>query len=315
MTLPRDKKRQRMFLLRLVGSAIALGLVAFLIYQNWSDFIEALGSLPVGILLGALLLAFLSRIMVTLRWFVLLRVVEPQVQFWDVLKLSFVGLFTTNVLPSTIGGDVVKLGGAVQGGLDSAGVTASLVIDRLVGMATMATFLPLGIGRIVQANLTSSLLVASGPGVFFARIWQKLFDFITNTWQSLKLWFKEPRNLLIAAAFSLVHMASTFTMVVLILDGLGDSISWWTAGGLWVLVYFITLVPVSINGLGLQEASLSLVYVSFAGVSESSSLVLALLMRVLFMIASLPGAFFLPSTFSGDRKAEALAQQDQLNHE
>lgn len=315
MSLPRDKKRQRAFLLRLFGSAIAFGLVAFLIYQNWADFIEALRSLPAGILLVALILAFVSRIMVTLRWFVLLRVVEPEVRFGQVLKLSFVGLFATNVLPSTIGGDVVKLGGAVQGGLDSAVVTASLVIDRLVGMATMATFLPLGILRILQAGLAASLLVSSGPGVFFARIWRKISEFIASTWQSLQLWFKQPLNLLIAAAFSFLHMASTFTMVVLILRGLEDPVSWWTAGGLWVLVYFITLVPVSINGLGLQEASLSLVYVSFAGVSESSSLVLALLVRVLFMIASLPGALFLPGALSGDRKAEALAQQDRLNHE
>lgn len=315
MTLPRDKKRQQAFLLRLFGSAIAFGLVAFLIYQNWTDFIDALGSLPAGILLITLLLAFVSRIMVTLRWFVLLKVVEPQVQFKEVLKLSFVGLFTTNVLPSTIGGDVIKLGGAVQLGLDSAGVTASLVIDRLVGMATMATFLPVGILRIVQANPTTSLLLSSGPGVFFARIWKKLFAFMLSTWQSLKLWFKQPLSLLVAAAFSLVHMASTFAMVVLILDGLNDPISWWTAGGLWVLVYFITLVPISINGLGLQEASLSLVYTSFAGVSESNSLVLALLIRVLFMIASLPGALFLPGALSGNRKAETLAQQDSVNHE
>lgn len=315
MTLPRDKKRQQVFLLRLIGSAIAFGLVAFLIYRNWADFIKALGSLPVGILLIALLLAFVSRIMVTLRWFVLLKVVEPQVRFGEVLKLSFVGLFATNVLPSTIGGDVVKLGGAVQVGLDSAGVTASLVIDRLVGMATMATFLPLGIVSIVQANLTASLLASSGPGVFFARIWQKFAEFMISTGQSLKLWFKQPLHLLVAAVFSLVHMASTFTMIVLILKGLEDPISWWTAGGLWVLVYFITLVPVSINGLGLQEASLSLVYVSFAGVTESSSLVLALLIRVLFMIASLPGAFFLPGALSGDRKSETIAQQDRLNHE
>ena len=315
MTLPRDKKRKRVFLLRLFGSAIAFGLVAFLIYQNWADFIEALSSLPAGILLIALLLAFASRLMVTLRWFLLLRVVEPQVRFRQVLKLSFVGLFATNVLPSTIGGDVVKLGGAVQGGLDSAKVTASLVIDRLVGMATMATFLPVGIIQIVQANQAASMVGSSGPGVFFARIWQKVSKFMMDTWQSLKLWSKQPLNLVIAAAFSFFHMASTFTMVVLLLGGLKEPISWWTAGGLWVLVYFITLVPVSINGLGLQEASLSLVYVSFAGVSESSSLVLALLMRVLFMIASLPGALFLPSAFSGDRKSKASAQQDQLNHE
>jgi hypothetical protein len=99
-------------------------------------------------------------------------------------------------------------------------------------------------------------------------------------------------------------------MVTVILNGLADPISWLTAGGLWVLVYFITLIPISINGLGLQEASLSLVYASFAGVSESNSLVLALLIRVIFMIASLPGAIFLPQLMSGDHQKIQGAEKD-----
>lgn len=308
MTVSKDKKRRQVFLLRLIGSVIAFGLVIFLLWKNWSGFIDALRSLPLGLLLVVLLLAFTSRVMVSMRWYVLLRVVEPKLRFWQVLKLSFVGLFTTNVLPSTIGGDVVKLAGAVRSGWDSSGVTASLVIDRLVGMATMASFLPIGILQIIQANAFLPMMVSGGPGLFFAKLWQKLSSFINRTWQSLKLWFKEPLHLLLAAAFSFVHMACTFTMVWLVLQALDDPISWWVAGGLWVLVYFITLVPVSINGLGLQEASLSLIYASFAGVSESNSLVLALLMRVLFMITSLPGALFLPGTFSGAQQEKELDQ-------
>lgn len=308
MTVSKDKKRRQVFLLRLIGSVIAFGLVAFLIWQNWSGFIDALRSLPLELLLIVLLLAFVSRVMVSLRWYVLLRVVEPKLSFWQVLKLSFVGLFTTNVLPSTIGGDVVKLGGALRSGWDSSGVTASLVIDRLVGMATMASLLPIGFLQIIQANAPLPVMVSGGPGLFSAKLWQKFSSFMSRTWQSLKLWFKQPLHLLLAAVFSFVHMAATFTMVWLVLQALEDPILWWVAGGLWVLVYFITLVPVSINGLGLQEASLSLIYASFAGVSESNSLVLALLMRVLFMIASLPGAFFLPGMFSGDQKGKELDQ-------
>lgn len=314
MGLPSDRKQQQMFFLRLLGTVIAFGVVAFLIWQNWTGFIDALRSLPLSLLLIVLLLAFVSRVMVTLRWFILLRVVEPEVSLWNIFKLSFVGLFSTNVLPSTIGGDVVKLGGAVQFGLDSAGVTASLVIDRLLGMATMATFLPFGILRIIQVNAFSPPLAAGGWGVFFSRIWQKLFVLLGRTWTSLKLWLKKPAYLLLAAVFSFIHMGCTFTMVTLILQGLSDPITWWIAGGLWVLVYFITLVPVSINGLGLQEASLSLIYVSFAGVSESNSLVLALLMRVTFMIASLPGAFFLPSTISGNRKVADVVNNESHDH-
>jgi len=305
-----ELNRRRVLLLRLSGTAIAFGVVVFLIWQNWQGFIDALQRVPLELLLLVLLLAFVSRIMVTVRWFILLKVVEPDVTFWQVFKLSFVGLFTTNVLPSTIGGDVVKLGGAVKLGLDSAAVTASLVVDRLVGMGTMATFLPFGVVQITRMNASLTIITATSPGMFFDRLLKRISIFFAKTWQAMKLWSKQPGQFLLAAIFSFIHMACTFTMVTVILNGLADPISWWTAGGLWVLVYFITLIPISINGLGLQEASLSLVYASIAGVSESNSLVLALLIRVLFMIASLPGAFFLPRLMASDKHKRPLAEKD-----
>ncbi len=287
-------------MLRLLGTAIAFGVVAVLVWLNWIDFLEALQNLPLNLLLIVLLLAFASRIMVTLRWFILLRVVEPEVPFWKICQLSFVGLFTTNVLPSTIGGDVVKLGGAVHVGLESAGVTASLVIDRLVGMATMSTFLPFGISRVIMVPAAEVALTSSGLGISLSDLWMRLITFFSRTGRLLTLWFQKPFQLGLAAGCSFIHMACTFSMVMIILQGLDDPISWWTAGGLWVLVYFITLIPISLNGLGLQEASLSLIFATFGGVAGSNSLVLALLMRVMFMIASLPGAFFLPGILSGD---------------
>lgn len=306
-----EQHRRRVLILRLSGTAIAFGVVVFLIWQNWQGFLDALQRVPISMLLLVLLLAFASRIMVTVRWFILLKVIEPDVTFWQVFQLSFVGLFTTNVLPSTIGGDVVKLGGAVKLGLDSAAVTASLVVDRLVGMGTMATFLPFGIVQISRMDQSFALTTAASPGIFFDRLRQKVSSFFTKTWQALKLWTRQPGQLLLAAIFSFIHMGCTFTMVTVILKNLANPISWWTAGGLWVLVYFITLIPISINGLGLQEASLSLVYVTFAGVSESNSLVLALLIRVLFMIASLPGAFFLPRLMSGVRDSNRFTEEEE----
>lgn len=311
----KDKRRQPYFLLRLSGTLIAFGVVVFLIWRNWTDFLAALGSLSIGYFLVILLLALLSRLMITCRWFILLRVVEPGISFIEVFKLSFVGLFTTNVLPSTIGGDVVKLGGAVRAGLRSPGVTASLVMDRLVGMATMATFLPAGIIKILQSDNSPAILMLSAPGTLFSSLWQKFVHFIFETGDSLKNWFNQPNSLFLGSMCSYIHMACTFTMVYLILFQLADPISWWVSGGLWVLVYFITLIPVSINGLGLQEVSMSIIYHSFGGVSESNSLVLALLMRVAFMAASLPGALFLPVVMSGRSEQKKDSIRDELINE
>lgn len=307
-------KPSRETILRFLGTLIAFGLVGYLIWRNWIDFVEAIQGFSLARLLIVVGLAFLSRVMVTLRWFILLKVVEPKICLWTVFKLSFVGLFTTNVLPSTIGGDVVKLAAGVQSGLGSAGVAASLVIDRLVGMATMATFLPFGILRIIKVSASLGNLTAGTFGNLLVNQWQQGKAFFSKTWQTLKLWFRKPANLIIAACCSYVHMACTFSMVVLLLTGLAETISWWTAGGLWVLVYFITLVPVSINGLGLQEISLSLIYMSFAGISEANSLVLALMMRVIFIIVSLPGAFFLPDILAARRKQADMVGNDGYGH-
>lgn len=312
MNRNQDEKAFWPSLLRILGTILSLGLVIFLVWKNWDDFINSFNRLSLPLLAILLILAFLSRIIVTVRWYVILKVVEPGLTFYNAFKLSFVGLFTTNFLPSTIGGDFVKLGGALQLGLDSASVAGSLVVDRLVGMATMSTFLPIGILAIPQGNQLSTLLLAASPGSFIDKVWKKIKSYFQRVILALKIWIKHPVQLVIAAGFSFLHMACTFTIVFLVLRELQNPVSWWLSGGLWVLVYFVTLLPISINGLGLQEASLSLVYTSFAGVSESNSLVLAIIIRVLFMIASLPGAFFLPKTLSGDGVSSSKFKKEKL---
>ena len=312
MNRNQDEKSIWPILLRILGTILSLGLVVFLVWKNWVDFINSFNRVSLSLLGILLILAFLSRIIVTARWYVILKVVEPELTFNKAFKLSFVGLFTTNFLPSTIGGDFVKLGGAVQLGLDSASVAGSLVVDRLVGMVTMSTFLPIGILAIPQGSQLSSVLLAASPGGFFDKAWKKIKSYFQLAILALKTWIKHPVQLVVAAGLSFIHMACTFTMVFLILRELQDPISWWLSGGLWVLVYFVTLLPISINGLGLQEASLSLVYTSFAGVSESNSLVLAIIIRVLFMIASLPGAFFLPKTLSGDDVSSSKYKKEKM---
>ena len=296
------KKTSRSFFLQLIGTFLSLALVIYLIWQNWSDFINNLQRLHYSYILAILGLAFFSRLMKTLRWFYLIKVVKKQISFWLIIKLSFVGLFSSNILPSTIGGDVVKLAGVVNAGMDPAAVTASLVLDRIIGMITMATFLPWGILTTIQFHTPTTSSLFAGGGVILRKALDEVKAFLGRTWSSLNLWSKQPATLLIAGILSYFYSLSTFTIVYLILTGLGENITWWTAGGLWVLIYFITLIPISINGLGLQEASLSIVFVILAGISEPNSLVLAILIRLVFIIASLPGALFLPDILSGIKK-------------
>jgi hypothetical protein len=71
--------------------------------------------------------------------------------------------------------------------------------------------------------------------------------------------------------------------------------------GLWSLTYFVTQIPVSINGYGVQELSLSFLLNRVGGMGAAESLTAAVLIRAVFIMASLPGAIYLP------RILEALA--------
>jgi hypothetical protein len=85
---------------------------------------------------------------------------------------------------------------------------------------------------------------------------------------------------------------------------LNDPVPFWVIAGLWSISYFVTLVPISINGYGVQELSLTYLFAEVAGTSMASALTLAVLVRVITMIASLPGAFYLPSILTAIDKAK-----------
>jgi uncharacterized membrane protein YbhN (UPF0104 family) len=98
-------------------------------------------------------------------------------------------------------------------------------------------------------------------------------------------------------------MLCLFGAIYIFAYDLGSHASFWEIAGLWSLTYFITLLPVSINGYGLQELSFTFFMSNVAGLSAAVSLSLAVLIRAYFILSSLPGAIFLPSIMS------AMAEQ------
>jgi uncharacterized membrane protein YbhN (UPF0104 family) len=94
---------------------------------------------------------------------------------------------------------------------------------------------------------------------------------------------------------TLGNQAFIYLAIYLLLQGIDHHVDYWLVAGMYTLTYFVTLIPISINGLGVQELSMTFLLVQLGGLTSSESATIALLTRILFIIASLPGAFFLPS--------------------
>lgn len=298
------QSRGKLSFWRVAGTLLSLALLVYLVWlQGWDEFTQALGRLPLWIVAAALGMAFISRIAITLRWYALLRSAGVKMPFGQALRLVFMGLFASNFLPSTVGGDLVRLAGAVYLSVDAGVSAASLLVDRLVGMAGMLTMAPIGLYLILTNPVVSVeglhapvwLLLAGflSPDLF-RRVWTWARDFLKKLLRSAVFWLRHPVSLVPPFLFTLVHMLMTFLLIQILLAGMGEKPSFWSIAGLWSLSYFISLAPISVNGLGLQEVSITYLYSNFGGVSMSAALALAVLQRLLFMICSLPGVFFLP---------------------
>lgn len=280
------KNRQRV--LQLAGTLLAVGLLAALLKEDgWKDVVIAFGKIKTIDLVWVALLFLTSRIATVFRWHVLLRSGGIDMQLKDSMVITFTGLFASNFLPTTIGGDVVRLAGAMQMGFDRAVCLASIAADRLIGMLGMSMTTPIGLMQswgLIQTTLSFSLVAFI----------QRPLAFLKRTFSVFTVWLKKPTALLWSLFFTWVHMLCLFGSIYIFVDDLDSHTSFWMIAGLWSLTYFITLIPISINGYGLQELSFTFFMSNVAGLTPAVSLSVAVLLRAYSMLASLPGAFFLP---------------------
>ena len=84
----------------------------------------------------------------------------------------------------------------------------------------------------------------------------------------------------------------------ILIQGLGESLALWKVIGLFSLAYFVSLAPISINGYGVQELTVTFLLSQFGGVSLPVSATVAVLHRLLMMLVSLPGALTLPGVMA-----------------
>jgi glycosyltransferase 2 family protein len=142
---------------------------------------------------------------------------------------------------------------------------------------------------------------------------QRPFRFVRRTLQTFSTWWRQPKALFTSLLYTWGNMLFIFVAVYLLVEGLGNHLSFWLIAGLYSLAYIVTLIPISINGYGVQELSLTYLFLHVGGLSAATSLSLAVLIRIIFMFASLPGAVFLPSILLAISRQKKDPSTPELN--
>ena len=255
------------------------------------------------------------------RWHVLLRGVPRTSVGGPSVDLRRAVYF--NFLPTTVGGDLIRLAGAFQLEIDRALSVASLIVDRLVGMAGMAIPLPLGLVSLAGALQAAPFAPLSQPVAAAAGAASGTWAGKAGGWlrsAARRLWAAHQalgRTTGVTGFGARLHPGpyglSVCASIYILLRAMGEPMSFFTIAGLWSMVYFVTLFPISINGLGLQEVALTVAFTQLGGTSTQAALLLAVCLRTLAMLASLPGALFIGKILP--RARQEAASHKELAHD
>ena len=174
--------RNRQRVVQLVGTSLAIVLLVYLLREDgWNEIVAAMRQIQIVNLFWVALLFLVSRIAVAARWHVLLKSAGVNIRFKDSTMLTFTGLFASNFLPTTIGGDVLRLAGAMRMGYDRAVCLASIAADRLIGMFGMFTVAPIGL------FYSWNILTSPSLSVSLMAFMEKTLAFLKRTFSTFSI--------------------------------------------------------------------------------------------------------------------------------
>jgi hypothetical protein len=305
--------RNVLVLLARVGVSVVL--LAVLVSQvpdfEWRDLIPTWDLSHTLWLTGAVLLTLFGVVLSAVRWRQVLHALDVTISLRPLVSFYFAGQFISNVLPTTIGGDVLRINRLrFQRGVSGEVSFASVVIERLtgwlvlplitlVGLATNAGLRALGTASAIAALTATITLVAllvilwlgaheRGGGRFAEHEdWRRFLGAVHLGLDQLRRHPADTGSIIIAAlAYQVVLVLAAFMAAQAI--GIKDA-------GLTAMFAFMPAVlvlqvlPIGIAGLGIREGALVL-FLSPLGVDDSRAIALGLLLYMLNLVVSLVGA-------------------------
>jgi len=269
----------------------------------------------------AIAVTFLQIFVLSVRWRGISEECAAPLELGRAMRYNVIGAFFNQTLPSAIGGDAVRLWLVARAGASWRAATYSIFVDRAIGLIALAIVivagLPWSYQLITDIQGRSALLL-----VDFAALAGGLGFMIFGVlnWPWLKSWwatqhihacavitnrvlFSRSKGLLIATLSLLVHVL-TVVLAWCVVRSIDAPVSFGQVFLLIPPVMLITMLPISIAGWGLREASMGLAF-GFAGLAANEGVNVSLLFgMVSFIVGAFGGLVWI---FSGEKAQQRSA--------
>jgi uncharacterized membrane protein YbhN (UPF0104 family) len=275
-------------------SAIALFLVARMV--SGREFLEALAGARPGPLVIALGLVVADRIFMAGKWGILLAAQGLMRSLGELIRIYFVASFYGSFLPTGVGGDLIRVIQVKRGKEEVGRATASVVMERLLGFIASAILVVICLGIFVLGvrrdlvpvlGVVLLVLLAGVAGLAWV-LHGRLPARVARFAEAFRAYAGHRRALLSFTGLSLIEQLAPVLANYAVARALGLDLSFTAAFIIIPIVIFVVRIPISLDGLGVQEG-LYVTLFAYAGLSPSESFLLSLVGRVVTLVGMLPG--------------------------
>ena len=313
-------RRNALFALQ---AAMTVGLLVLLFRRfDWQALQHLLAGLPWWFYAGAFVTVLAGQVIYALRWYVVLSALRVPVSAAATMNMFFVGVFFNNFLPSTMGGDSVKVYylGRAEG---YARIGASVLIDRVLSLFFVATValaltrevwagsgaLSGALGAIVAiwGGLVAALIAIAiaPPDFWLGRLRQRwprlgaMIDGGNRVLADMQAVLRRPQTLALSGGLAMAYFGLLgFVYQYFIQAATGTRPALIPVIGVVAAIATLSNLPVAINGLGLRE-QLHLALLGTFGLSAEAAAGISLLLFANLLAVSTIGAICWLSTPGG----------------
>ncbi|MGY4350501.1 uncharacterized membrane protein YbhN (UPF0104 family) [Bradyrhizobium sp. GM7.3] len=249
-------------------------------------------------------IALLQIAFSALRWHEITGECGAPLTIAQTLRFNLIGSFFNQTLPSSIGGDAVRMMLVRRTGTRWRAAAYSVFIDRAIGLIALAIIvvatLPWSFELIGDINGRYALLLidfaALAGGVGFLIIGRLPWPWLSMRWQTKdifacsvitnRLIFSGRRGPRIAVLSLLIHLLTAIAWCVV--RSIDAPVAFFQVFQLVPPVAMITMIPISIAGWGVREATMGLAF-GYAGLMISEGVNVSLLFGAVYFLCRDPG--------------------------
>ena len=286
---------------------ITVGILAYLASDiDMGEAARAVIAVRPGYLAAVLGLVAVDRMVMILRWILLLRASGVAIEASRAAALFLVSSFVGSFLPSGIGGDAARAYGLSRSNATGSEALASVVVDRLLGIVSLALMGAVGLlawrpgGTLVWEAAALALVIFTGSIALFwtdvivRRVlpasWRSkgVFRGIAGAGEAVGRYRARGATLAHVLLWSIVVQLLRIVQAYLLGLGLGITAPFSAYLLFMPLGLFMLLLPISVSGFGLPQG----VFVWMLqplGVPDVQSLALSTLIILTGLAGNLPG--------------------------